>query len=114
MITGPWNHSFIALMQTRECVLAVPTIDIAEAVIRIGGCSGMVCPPISSPIALMADVFLGCAFESLAFHHSEIGAMFVADFLITGVAAKDSAKTKQKLEELEKVVGEFEANIIKS
>ena len=68
----------------------------------------------SSPIALMADVFLGCAFESLAFHHSEIGAMFVADYLITGVAAKDSAKTKQQLEELEKVVGELEANVIKS
>ena len=68
----------------------------------------------SSPIALMADVFLGCAFESLAFHHSELGAMFVADFLITGVAAKDSAKTKQKLEELEKVVDEFEAKVIKS
>ena len=68
----------------------------------------------SSPIALMADVFLGCAFESLAFHHSEIGAMFVADYLITGVAAKDSGKTKQQLEELEKVVGEFEANVIKS
>lgn len=68
----------------------------------------------SSPIALMADVFLGCAFESLAFHHSELGAMFVADYLITGVAAKDSAKTKQKLEELEKVVDEFEANVIKS
>lgn len=68
----------------------------------------------SSPIALMADVFLGCAFESLAFHHSEIGAMFVADYLITGVAAKDSGKTKQQLQELEKVVGEFEANVIKS
>ena len=54
------------------------------------------------------------AVQSLAFHHSELGAMFVADYLITGVAAKDSGKTKQQLEEIEKVVGEFEANIIKS
>ena len=67
----------------------------------------------SSPLALMSDVFLGCAFESLAFHHSEIGALFVADFLVTGVAVKDSAKTKLKLEEIEKVVCEIEANVIK-
>ena len=68
----------------------------------------------SSPLALVADVFLGCAFESLAFHHSELGAMFVADFLITGVAARDSVKTKTQLEEIEKVVDEIEANLIKS
>lgn len=67
----------------------------------------------SSPLALMSDVFLGCAFESLAFHHSEIGALFVADFLVTGVAVKDSARTKMQLEEIEKVVCEIEANVIK-
>jgi len=67
----------------------------------------------SSPLALMSDVFLGCAFESLAFHHSEIGALFVADFLVTGVAVKNSAKTKKQLEEIERVVGEIEANVIK-
>ena len=38
--TGPWNHSFRALMKTKECVLAVPTVDIAETAIRIGDCSG--------------------------------------------------------------------------
>ena len=67
----------------------------------------------SSPLALMSDVFLGCAFESLAFHHSEIGALFVADFLVTGVAVKDSARAKMQLEEIEKVVCEIEANVIK-
>ena len=40
LTTGPWNHSFTALTQTKECVLAVPTVDIAEKVIRIGDCSG--------------------------------------------------------------------------
>ena len=58
----------------------------------------------SSPLALMSDGCLGCAFESLAFHHSEIGALFVADFLVTGVAVKDSARAKMQLEEIEKVV----------
>ena len=40
--------------------------------------------------------------------------MFVADFLITGVAVRDSAKSKKQLQEIEKVVGEIEANVIKS
>jgi flavin reductase (DIM6/NTAB) family NADH-FMN oxidoreductase RutF len=40
LTTGPWNHSFEALMHTKECVLAIPTIDLAEKVIRIGDCSG--------------------------------------------------------------------------
>jgi len=40
MTTGPWNYSFKALMKTKECVLAVPTIDLAEKVVRVGACSG--------------------------------------------------------------------------
>jgi len=38
--TGPWNYSFQALTRTRECVLAIPTIDLAEKVVSIGDCSG--------------------------------------------------------------------------
>ncbi|SMC47381.1 flavin reductase family protein [Papillibacter cinnamivorans] len=38
--TGPWNHSFRALVNTRECVLAVPAVDLAETAVRIGDCSG--------------------------------------------------------------------------
>lgn len=38
--TGPWNYSFQALEQTRECVLAVPTVDLAEKVVSIGDCTG--------------------------------------------------------------------------
>ena len=66
----------------------------------------------SSPLALIADVFLGCAFESRAFHHSEIGALFVADFLVTGIAVKNSHHSKQQLEDIEKVVKDLEANVI--
>lgn len=40
LTTGPWNYSFEALHQTKECVLAVPTVDIIEKVIGIGACSG--------------------------------------------------------------------------
>ena len=40
LTTGPWNHSFKAMMKKKECVLAVPTVDIIEKVISIGDCSG--------------------------------------------------------------------------
>lgn len=40
LTTGPWNHSFQALTRTKECVLAVPTVDLAEKTVRIGDCTG--------------------------------------------------------------------------
>ena len=38
--TGPWNHSFQALRKTRECVIAIPTVDLLDQVVGIGTCSG--------------------------------------------------------------------------
>lgn len=38
--TGAWNHSFAALRQQRECVIAVPTVDLLDTVVGIGTCSG--------------------------------------------------------------------------
>ncbi len=40
LATGPWNHSFHALRHTKECVLAIPAIDLAEKTVAIGDCSG--------------------------------------------------------------------------
>ena len=40
MTTGPWNHSFAALSQQRECVIAIPTVDLLDTVVGIGTCSG--------------------------------------------------------------------------
>ncbi len=40
MTTGPWNHSFAALKASRECVVAIPTVDLLDKVIGIGTCSG--------------------------------------------------------------------------
>ncbi|HUU05834.1 MAG TPA: flavin reductase family protein [Patescibacteria group bacterium] len=39
-VTGPWNHSFKALMQKKECVIAVPGADLSARVVKIGACSG--------------------------------------------------------------------------
>jgi len=38
--TGTWNHSFAALRKTRECVIAIPTVDLLDQVVGIGTCSG--------------------------------------------------------------------------
>src|SRR5262249_15156967 len=39
-IIGPWDHSYGALRESGECVLAVPTVDLAKTVVDIGNCSG--------------------------------------------------------------------------
>jgi flavin reductase (DIM6/NTAB) family NADH-FMN oxidoreductase RutF len=39
-VVGPWDHSYEALSETGECVIAIPTLDLAEAVVDIGNCSG--------------------------------------------------------------------------
>ena len=40
IVSGSWNHSFDTMMQTRECVVAVPGVDLIDKVIGIGTCSG--------------------------------------------------------------------------
>lgn len=39
-VIGPWNYSFKALKKTKQCVLAIPTVDLASKVVEIGNCSG--------------------------------------------------------------------------
>jgi flavin reductase (DIM6/NTAB) family NADH-FMN oxidoreductase RutF len=38
--TGEWNYSFAALRRNRECVIAIPTVDMLDQVVGIGTCSG--------------------------------------------------------------------------
>lgn len=38
--TGEWNYSFKALRKNRECVIAIPTVDMLDKVVGIGMCSG--------------------------------------------------------------------------
>lgn len=37
--TGPWNHSFAALQETRECVIAIPAADLIDKVVGVGTCT---------------------------------------------------------------------------
>lgn len=38
--TGAWNHSFKALRKTRECVIAIPGVEMLDTVVGVGSCSG--------------------------------------------------------------------------
>jgi flavin reductase (DIM6/NTAB) family NADH-FMN oxidoreductase RutF len=39
-IIGPWDYTYKTLRATKECVLAVPGVDLASKVVDIGNCSG--------------------------------------------------------------------------
>jgi flavin reductase (DIM6/NTAB) family NADH-FMN oxidoreductase RutF len=39
--TGPWNHSYAALKKTKECVIAIPAVDLLDTAVGIGMCSGV-------------------------------------------------------------------------
>jgi flavin reductase (DIM6/NTAB) family NADH-FMN oxidoreductase RutF len=38
--TGPWNYSYSALGEAKECVIAIPTVDLIDTVVGVGTCSG--------------------------------------------------------------------------
>ena len=38
--TGSWNYSYNTLVKTRECVIAIPAVDLSEKAVEIGCCSG--------------------------------------------------------------------------
>ena len=38
--TGPWNYSYAALRDSRECVISIPTIDLIDVAVGVGTCSG--------------------------------------------------------------------------
>ena len=40
LTTGDWNYSYAALRKTRECVVAIPGVDLLDRVVGIGTCSG--------------------------------------------------------------------------
>jgi flavin reductase (DIM6/NTAB) family NADH-FMN oxidoreductase RutF len=38
--TGAWNYSYKALRKTRECVIAIPAVDMLDTVVGVGTCTG--------------------------------------------------------------------------
>jgi flavin reductase (DIM6/NTAB) family NADH-FMN oxidoreductase RutF len=39
-VLGPWDFSYKALRATKECVIAIPTVDLAAKIVDIGNCTG--------------------------------------------------------------------------
>jgi len=39
-VISPGDYSFSALRKTKECVIAIPTVDMIDQVVDIGNCSG--------------------------------------------------------------------------
>jgi flavin reductase (DIM6/NTAB) family NADH-FMN oxidoreductase RutF len=37
---GPWDYSYNTLLKTQECVIAIPTVNLINEVVKIGNCSG--------------------------------------------------------------------------
>lgn len=40
LTTGSWNYSYAALKKHRECVIAIPTVDLIDQIVGVGTCSG--------------------------------------------------------------------------
>lgn len=40
LTTGAWNYSYDALLKSKECVIAIPAIDLLDKVVGVGTCSG--------------------------------------------------------------------------
>ncbi|MBU2703954.1 DNA-binding MurR/RpiR family transcriptional regulator [Sporomusaceae bacterium BoRhaA] len=112
-------QAILARLSSEDLVIAIGlpryakrTVEVVRVAKNKGARLLSITDGYSSPLALLSDCFLACSFESLSFHNSEIGTMFVADFLITGVAIRDSPKTKSQLEKLEQVIHEMDPNIM--
>ncbi|CAM1509757.1 Fc.00g000920.m01.CDS01 [Cosmosporella sp. VM-42] len=39
ILLGPWDASFAVLRRQRECVLAIPSVEMANVVVDVGNCS---------------------------------------------------------------------------
>lgn len=113
-------QSVLAKMSPDDLVIAISlpryarrTLEIVRVAKSKGAKLLSITDGYSSPLALVSDAFLPCAFDSMAFHNSEIGALFVADFLVTSVAIRDVKLTKHHLEEIEQVITAVDANAVK-
>jgi DNA-binding MurR/RpiR family transcriptional regulator len=58
----------------------------------------------SSPLVSFTDLLLPCSYQSVAFHNSIIGPMFIADYLISAIAINYPDKTKDRFKSIEPII----------
>lgn len=115
------TQSVLAHMSAANLLIAISlpryakrTIEIANVAKKKGAKIIAITDAYSSPLAIIADEFLLCAHDSVSFHNSGIGSLFLADFLISGIASNDPKKAKASLENIESIVKDFDANAFKN
>jgi DNA-binding MurR/RpiR family transcriptional regulator len=89
------------------------TIDVAEIAKKRNAKVIGITDGYSSPLAEFSDVILPCSFSSISFHNSVLGAIFIADYLISAVAAKQPELTENRLKEVEAILNEWDTHVIK-
>ena len=67
----------------------------------------------SSPLAGIADLFIPCAYATLSFHSSTLGAIFAADYLLTAAALHDSRRSQKSLDAIEDFAQTFNPTLLK-
>lgn len=115
------TQSVLAHMSAENLLIAISlpryarrTIEIANVARQKGAKIIAITDAYSSPLAIIADEFLLCTHDSVSFHNSGIGSLFLADFLISGIASANPKNAKTSLENIENIVKEFDANAFKS
>jgi len=99
--TGPWNYSCTALIESRECVIAIPTVDQIDQVVGVGTCSGadtdkfekfgltpVEAKHVSSPLVKECLANIECKVIDIVKKHNI--------FILEGVAAYFDSSRKEK------------------
>ena len=115
------TQSVLAHMSSENLLIAISlpryakrTVEIANVARTKGAKIIAITDAYSSPLAIIADESLLCTYDSVSFHNSGIGSLFLADFLISGIASANPKRAKAALDNIENVVKEIDANAFNS
>ena len=100
--TGEWNFTYTALRKSRECVIAVPAVDLLDRVVGIGTCSGTdtdkfakfrlaTAPPkfVKAPLVKDCLAIIECKVIDIVARHNIV--------VLEGVAAHIDSARKERL-----------------
>lgn len=82
------------------------TIELAKISKKRGAKVISITDGYNSPLAQYSDVVLPCNYDSNASHNSPLGALFIADYLISALAFQQIDLTNERLEQVEQILSE--------
>ena len=95
--TGEWNYSYAALVKNRECVIAIPTVEMLHTVVGIGTCSG-------------EDTDKFARFKLTRERAKEVGAPLIAECIANIECKVVDIVKRHKIVVLDAVAAYFDAN----